>query len=64
MTDIDRNGPEAPAEADTRNRSGQDEEGSRPSTARRRATSDAMMQALVEDDMDRRPGVYRRLGAS
>ena len=63
MTDIDRNGPEAPAEADTRIKSGQDEKASRPSTARRRAISDAMMQAL-EDDMDRRSGVYRRLAAS
>ena len=63
MTDIDRTGPVSPADADTRNRSGQEEEGSRPSTARRRAISDAMMQAL-EDDMDQRPGVYRRLAAS
>ena len=63
MTDIDRNGPTLPADADTRNRSRQEEEGSRASMARRRATADAMMQAL-EDDMDRRPGVYRRLAAS
>lgn len=57
MTDIDRNGPVASAEAEP------NEEGDRASAARRRATSDAMMQAL-EDDMDRRPGVYRRLAAS
>ena len=63
MTDIDRNGPVSPAEADSRIKSGQEEEGSRALMARRRATSDAMMQAL-EDDMDRRPDVYRRLVAS
>ena len=63
MTDIDRNGPVSPAEADTRIKSGPKEEGNQASKARRRATSDAMMQAL-EDDMDRRPGVYRRLAAS
>ena len=61
MTDIDRNGPERP-ESDTRNKSGQKEEGS-PASSRRRTISDTMMQAL-EDDMDRRPGVYRRLAAS
>ena len=63
MTDIDRNGPLSAAEADTRIKSAQEEEGSQASTARHRARSDAMMQAL-EDDMDRRPGVYRRLAAS
>ena len=63
MMDIDRNGPVSPAEADTRIKSEQEEERSQASTAWRRATSDAMMQAL-EDDMDRRPGVYRRLAAS
>ena len=57
MTDIDRNGPVAPAEPERK------EERNRASTARSRATSDAMMQAL-EDDMDRRPDVYRRLAAS
>ena len=63
MTDIDRNRRDAPTEPDTRIKSGQEEEGSRTSTARRPATSYAMMQAL-DDDMDRRPGVYRRLAAS
>ncbi len=57
MTDIDRNRPEAPAEAEPK------EETSRASTARREATSDAMMQA-IEDDIDRRSGVYRHLAAS
>lgn len=57
MTDIDRNGPVTPVEPEPK------EEGSRASTARRRTTSDAMMQAL-EDDMDRRAGVYRCLAAS
>lgn len=60
MTDIDRTRPER--DPDTRNGSGQEEEG-RPARARRRAVSDAMMQAL-KDDMDRRPGAYRRLAAS
>lgn len=61
MTDIDRTRPERPA-PDTRNGSGQEEE-ERPVRAQRPAVPDAMMQAL-EDDMDRRPGVYRRLAAS
>ncbi len=42
-------------------KSGEERPSSR--TSRRRAISDAMMQAL-EDDMDRRPGVYRRLADS
>ena len=63
MTDIEKNGPVSPTEPEPkslpRTRSG--DEG-RPAS-RRRTISAAMMQAL-EDDMDRRPGVYERLAAS
>ena len=59
MTDIDRTRPEQPGPEP---KARQKEEGS-PTSSRRPATSDAMMQAL-EDDMDRRPGVYRRLATS
>ena len=54
MTDIDRTWREAPDP--------EPEEEGRP-VSRRRAISDAMMQAL-EDDMEAREGVYRRLAAS
>ena len=56
MTDVEKNGP-VPREPEL----GPEEEG-RPGS-RRRAISDAMMQAL-EDDMDRRPGVWRRRDGS
>ena len=55
MRNNDRNGPDLP---EPEPKSGEDRE-----TSRRRAISDAMMQAL-EDDMDRRPDVYRLLADS
>ena len=64
MTDSEKNGP-VPREPEPgpenlpRTRSGGEEQ----PASQRRAISDAMMQAL-EDDMDRRPGVYRRLATS
>ena len=54
MTDIDRSRREAPDL--------EPEEECRP-VSRRRAISDAIIQA-VEDDMEAREGVYRRLAAS
>ncbi|MCY4556419.1 MAG: hypothetical protein OXF79_08585 [Chloroflexi bacterium] len=51
MTDVEKNGP-VPREPEPES-----------PASRRRAISDAMMQAL-EDDMDRRPGVYWHLAAS
>ena len=55
MTDIEKNGSVSPTEPEPK-------EENRPASCRR-TISAAMMQAL-EDDMDRRPGVYRRLAAS
>jgi|GEM_PF-5576022 len=55
MTDIGKSRP-GPREPEPKS-------GEERTASRRRAISDAMMQAL-EDDMDRRPGVYRCLAAS
>ena len=57
MTDSEKNEPVSATEPAP----GPEREG-RPAS-RRRAISDVMMQAL-KDDMDRRPGVYRRLAVS
>ena len=57
MTDSEKNEPVSATEPAP----GPEREG-RPASPRR-AISDVMMQAL-EDDMDRRPGVYRRLAVS